>query len=271
MATTATPEPTKTLAADVPAFTPELPSTSTPSEPSRPPETAATTVSPSPEADAIATVILALAVSEVSGELPAYSRDDWRHWTDEDGDCRDTRNEVLLAESMTDVTYRSDRHCRVDSGQWFAPYSGTVATMPGDIDVDHMIPLANAHRSGAWQWSPERKRLYANYLDDPNRLIAVTARANRSKGAKGPDQWKPPDPFYWCQYAVDWITIKYKWDLTATSAEFAALDEMLATCDVPHQLGVVVTFEKPKLPSFGGSATPAYSDRRSSWRTVRFL
>ena len=84
-----------------------------------------------------------------------------------------------------------------------------VVTIPGDLDIDHMVPLANAHRSGAWQWSPERKRLYANYLDDPNHLIAVTARANRSKGARGPEEWQSPDSSYWCQYAVDWITIKY--------------------------------------------------------------
>ena len=84
----------------------------------------------------------------------------------------------------------------------------------------------------------------------------MTARANRSKGARGPEEWKPPDPTYWCRYAVDWITIKYEWDLTATSAEFAALEGMLANCDILHQLGVAVTFEKPNLPPFGGS-TPS--------------
>ena len=186
------------------------------------------------------------------------SRDDRRHWIDEDGDCQDTRNEVLLAETLADVSYHSHRRCRVDSGQWFAPYSGVPCAVPGELDIDHMVPLATAHRSGAWQWSPERKRLYANHLDDPNHLIAVTARANRSKGAKGakgPEEWKPPDSSYWCRYAVDWITIKYSWDLTATPEEFAALDEMLTTCDIPHQLGAVVTFEKPNLPSFG-SSTP---------------
>ena len=202
-------------------------------------------------------------MAEVSAQLSDYSRDDSRHWTDEDGDCQDTRNEVLLAESLADVAYRSDRRCRVASGQWFAPYSGTVLTVPGDLDVDHMVPLANAHRSGAWQWSPERKRLYANYLDDPNHLIAVTARANRSKGARGPEEWKPPDPSYWCGYSVDWITIKHKWDLTATAAEFAALDEMLNTCDTPHLLGVAIIFEKPNLPTFGGSTPlPSPTGRR---------
>ena len=260
------PGPTGTLQTPAPSGTdppasPPVASTAAPSEPPQPAETTTPTVSPSPEADVVATVLLVLAMAEVPDELPVYSRDDWRHWIDEDGDCQNTRNEVLLTDSLAEVAYRSDRRCRVSAGRWLAPYSGTVVAVPGELDVDHMVPLANAHRSGAWQWSPERKRLYANYLDDPNHLIAVTARANRSKGARGPEEWKPPDSSYWCQYAVDWITIKYDWDLTATSTEFAALDKMLATCDAPHQLGAAVTFERPNLPSFVGSTPlPAPTD-----------
>ena len=183
-------------------------------------------------------VQLVLAVAEVPDDLPAYNRGDWRHWVDEDRDCQDTRNEVLLMESLIEVTYRSNQQCRVASGRWFAPYSGTTVTVPGELDIDHMVPLANAHQSGSWQWSSEQKRLYANYLTDPNHLIAVTARANRSKGARGPDEWKPTDRAYWCQYSVNWITIKNRWDLTATTEEFAALEEMLGTCDIPHRLSI---------------------------------
>ena len=93
---------------------------------------------------------------------------------------------MLVTESTTEVTYRTDRRCRVTTGRWLAPYSGTIITDPGNLDVDHMIPLANAHESGAWDWLAERKELYANYLDQAEHLIAVTARANRSKGAKAP-------------------------------------------------------------------------------------
>ena len=110
--------------------------------------------------------------------LPQYDRHDWNHWTDADGDCQDARNEVLVAESQAAVSYRTDRRCRVSSGQWLAPYSGTVVTDPGKLDIDHMVPLRNAHLSGAWQWSAQQKKLYANYLADPQHLIAVTASAN---------------------------------------------------------------------------------------------
>ena len=102
---------------------------------------------------------------------------------------------------------------------------------PSDLDIDHMVPLYNAHKSGAWRWTPERKREYANYLEYPGHLIAATASANRQKGAKGPEEWRPPDESYWCRYALDWASIKAQWGLTATEPEAAALLEMAATCD----------------------------------------
>ena len=99
-----------------------------------------------------------------------------------------------------------------------------------------MVPLGNAHDSGAWEWPAERKERYANYLDDPQHLIAVTASANRSKGARGPDEWTPPDQSYWCQYAVDWVSIKSTWDLTVTEPELTALRDMLNACPNPPAL-----------------------------------
>ena len=115
------------------------------------------------------------------------------------------------------------------SGRWTDPYTGDVVEDPGKLDVDHMVPLANAHASGGHAWSEERKELYANSLVYPAHLIAVTASANRSKGADGPDGWRPPDRTYWCQYASDWIAIKKEWGLTGTEPEAAALREMLET------------------------------------------
>ena len=144
-----------------------------------------------------------MTVSAVPATLPDYDRKDWKHWTDADGDCQDARNEVLIAESQTRVAYRTDRKCRVTTGEWLAPYSNTSVTDPGRLDVDHMVPLGNAHDSGAWQWSAEQRERYANYMEDPQHLIAVTASANRPKGARGPEEWKPEDRTYWCQYAVN--------------------------------------------------------------------
>jgi hypothetical protein len=99
------------------------------------------------------------------------------------------------------------------------------------LDIDHMIPLKNAHNSGGWAWDKSRKAAFANEMSYADHLVAVTASANRKKGAKGPEAWKPTNKGYWCDYAVDWVRIKTDWDLSATKAEWGALEEMLETCD----------------------------------------
>lgn len=201
-------------------------------------------------------VMLTIGVSPATRDIPEYNRRDWRHWTDVDRDCQDARQEVLIAESLSGVAYEAGDECRVESGDWFGAYTGESFTDPGDLDVDHMVPLENAHRSGGWAWPKERKAEYANDLSYANHLIAVQASANRQKGSKGPEEWKPTRIEYWCQYATDWVTIKYSWGLTANADEAIALREMLETCDEPTSLAIV-PIEGASLPtSSPTAATP---------------
>ena len=179
--------------------------------------------------------LMSIAVAPVSSDLPAYDRDEWRHWIDEDGDCQDTRQEALVAESVSPVEFADSDQCRVASGEWLDPYTGVLYADPSDLEIDHLVPLANAHDSGGWVWSESRKRVYANDLSFAGHLVAVHGPANRAKGKSGPEDWQPPASSYWCQYAIDWITVKNSWGLTATEAEFAALAEMLDTCE-PRRL-----------------------------------
>ena len=238
--TAATESPTPTRATTVPSA----------AKPTSPPPT------PSPSNTAASQPqALQITITHVPVNLPQYERADWKHWTDDDRDCQDARQEVLVAESLITPTYQTDRQCRVEAGQWLAPYSAITVTDPGDLDVDHMVPLRNAHDSGAWAWTAERKRLYANYLDDPQHLIAVTAKANRSKGARGPEGWKPDDQSYWCQYAIDWITVKHTWELTITRDEHGALTVMLHTCQDPPSLSVSTQQDSGVGPR--ATATPA--------------
>ncbi len=122
------------------------------------------------------------------------------------------------------------------SGYWYGSFSGTYTDNPSSFDIDHFVPLANAHDSGGWVWNAATKNAFYNDLVDPQHLIAVSASENRSKGARSPDEWKPSDRTYWCQYAVSWTSIKSRWGLTVTTAEQAALLLMIETCDGPPNM-----------------------------------
>ena len=245
----------------VPVNTPTSPPIDIPTAaavPTAPPAPIATSPAPTLQP----TTQLSVAVAAVPDGLPSYDRGDWRHWTDEDGDCQDTRHEVLTEESQTSVRYKSDKQCQVASGQWFGAYTATTITEAGKLDIDHLVPLANAHKSGGWAWTSERKRQYANSLDDPDHLIAVTAGANRSKGAKGPEEWRPSNEAYWCEYAIDWIRVKQTWKLTATPEEAEALRDMLETCTSPPHLTTTET-EAPSGPA-SPTQTPAAGNTYAS-------
>ena len=209
--------------------------------PGTPEQPASVNTSPaSPEVESLLVVLRGLSVA-ARGSGIKYDRDDWRHWIDADRDCQNTRAEVLIAESMAQVSFAphdDGDKCRVISGQWVGPWTGQVFTDASDVDIDHHVPLGHAHESGGWRWDPKRKRAYANDLADPASLQATSAPVNRSKGKQPPDEWRPEESAGWCRYAADWISVKKTWDLTVTSAEVDALERMLATCDDTSSWGL---------------------------------
>lgn len=161
---------------------------------------------------------------------PEYVKSDWRHWIDVDGDCQTTRDEVLIEESEIPVTFKTNNNCIVESGRWTDSYTGEIFTDPKELDVVHLVPLKNAHRSGGWEWTYQMKSGYANYMAHPEHLIAVKASATRSKGAKGPDEWLPDNQQYRCQYVKDWDSIKNRWNLTLTESEIITIQEVKSAC-----------------------------------------
>ena len=104
-----------------------------------------------------------LIISEVTTSIPEYNRDDWNHWIDENGDCQNTRHEVLIEESFESVTYTNDTNCSVSTGKWFDNYTGQYYYNASEIEIDHFIPLKNAHQSGGFNWSSTKKEEFANY------------------------------------------------------------------------------------------------------------
>lgn len=172
------------------------------------------------------------AIPQSTDEVAAqpYERRGWGRWVDADHDCQNTRNEVLIAESEVPVEFTDSRHCKVGRGRWTCPYTGRVVTDPGALDIDHLIPLENAHRSGGWRWSAERKEAFANDLRDPEHLVAVTASANRSKGSKSPDRWLPENTTFVCEYVRDWQQVKARWGLAMEPTEQSKVQQILNDC-----------------------------------------
>ncbi|MBL6278763.1 HNH endonuclease [Micromonospora fiedleri] len=164
-----------------------------------------------------------LTVAEAN-PMRGYSRKRFPHWRKTGQNC-DVRDTVLERDGKG--IQRSG--CNVVGGQWESVYDGRSFTDPLQVDIDHMVPLANAWRSGADEWDDTKRGDFANDLDRPQ-LFAVSASSNRAKGDQDPSQWKPPSQSYWCQYAHDWVAVKHHWQLTVTSAEKAALTDMLEGC-----------------------------------------
>ena len=165
------------------------------------------------------------------GSMAGYSRQKFPHWSNADEfgwDAPDpscnTREAALIRDGES---VEVEDSCKVVSGKWLDPYTGKTYSRPSDIDIDHVVPLANAWRSGASSWDDKQRERYAN---DPDVLLSVEDDANQSKGDKGPEAWKPPNEAEWCDYAERWIQIKDKYDLSVNEQEKEALEQMLGTC-----------------------------------------
>ena len=154
-----------------------------------------------------------------------YNRKDWKHWSAQNGNtCWNTREQalynqgkdVVLLDKNKKETTDINKACYIKSGVWVDPYSGETFTKPGDLDVDHTVPLNAAAKMGAQSWSPEQKEIFANDLQYV--LVVTSAKQNRAKGAKTPSEWMPE------------IVNKYKMNLT--QADKDALAKALKTCKV---------------------------------------
>lgn len=144
-----------------------------------------------------------------------------------DDTCMNTRAKVLVRDSNTDVTYRGNKQCVVDSGHWNDPYAGKEVVLAREIQIDHMVPLKNAYMSGAWQWDYKTRCLYANYMGYKNHLISSDASQNMSKGDRAPDRYLPANLSYRCQYVRDWLAVKLIWKLNMTMDEVQAIHEVV--------------------------------------------
>ncbi len=186
-------------------------------------------------------------LSQLLADVPAgpetsantYDRGSFRYGIDADGDGCDTRGEVLIAESTVPATVGPG--CSV-SGSWTSSYDDVTTNDASRIEVDHVVALAEAWRSGASGWSADQKRTYGNELDFAPTLAAVTGSSNREKSDRDPASWLPSATGARCGYAADWTSVKYRWHLSVDTAERDALSALVTACgdpvvDVPTRTG----------------------------------
>ncbi|MFI6701812.1 HNH endonuclease family protein [Streptomyces sp. NPDC050509] len=186
---------------------------------------AAQAAMPTPVSAATARTYLGSLTVQAEGSSSGYSRDLFPHWITQSGACN-TR-EVVLKRDGTNVV--QDSACAATSGTWHSVYDGATWTAASDVDIDHMVPLSEAWKSGASSWTTAQRQSFANDLTRPQ-LIAVTDNVNQSKGDKDPANWMPPLASYKCTYVRAWVQVKYYYNLKVDSAEKTALTNALSGC-----------------------------------------
>lgn len=168
-----------------------------------------------------------------------YSKTLFNYWIDEDGDGCDTRNEILIAEAV--VKPKIGKKCVLTGGKWLSPYDGKSTTKASDLEIDHVVPLTEAWRSGAWRWTEAQRQFFANDLADSRTLVAASLTTTRAKGDKDVTSWLPAKGV--CSYITDWIAIKFRYSLSVDISEASVLNRYIASCSITN-INVVI------LPEF---------------------
>lgn len=168
------------------------------------------------------------AVAPLSG-VPPYSREAFGDgWADFNRDCVNTRHEILASLSTGRVTMNR-KGCSVVQGRWNDPYTNRIFTDPGDLDIDHIVPLSFAWKHGAHAWDAKTRLAFAN---DPVNLIAVDGPTNRQKSDAGPLEWLPPNVEYRCEYILRFTRISKSYGLVFADSEAQDMADLTAfLCD----------------------------------------
>lgn len=157
------------------------------------------------------------------GPQDGYDRSLFPHWNVVDSPC--TARQVVLQRDGHDVV--TDDSCQPTAGSWWSAFDDEwVYDVPGDISVDHMVPLSEAWKTGAADWSTSQRADFANDVDS-SQLWLATPSSNGSKGDKDPSEWMPDNTSVHCDYVKSWINVKYEYDLTITSEEESTLSSTL--------------------------------------------
>jgi hypothetical protein len=200
------------------------------------------------------------AVERVGG----YDRNLFKHWIDADKNGCDTRKEVLITEAI--VKPKKGPKCVLTGGKWISAYDGKTYTKDASLDIDHLVPLAEAWRSGAWAWTAKQRQDFANDLSDSRALIAVTASANRSKGDQDPKTWLPSKGK--CIYIESWVAIKVRYSLTFDTGELSVIQSYFTSCPITNISSEVLSGYETAGNQVAPTPTPTVSTTPTPTPTV---
>lgn len=105
------------------------------------------------------------------------------------------------------------------------PYTGVCHANPDALDVEHVVSLAEAHRSGLWQASARTKRAFARDLLN---LTLSDPQLNREKSDRDAAGWTPENGRCW--FAWRNVLVRREWGLTVDRAEANALETIISGC-----------------------------------------
>ena len=132
-----------------------------------------------------------------------------------------TRGKVLKRDSLSRIDVNSS--CRVTHGEWHDPYTNRYISNARDIQIDHVVALSNAYKSGAFEWAENKRCLYANYMGNDFHLLSVDGEENEKKLDYDPSVYVPPNHGFTCEYLKTWLKIKNIWGLRMTFKEASAI------------------------------------------------
>lgn len=179
-------------------------------------------------------IVEPVAEDEVRSTIDIF---DETQWVVPATSCLDPFEEVLIERSSTAATFADNFECVPDGGQWIDNYLGITISRTIDAEVRPLIPPEVVHASGGSEWTPATRSAYLADVSEPATMVILSRDSGHNPRNSGPEQWRPSNEGTWCGYAVDWVTVKTRWELSVSAAEAAALDEMLNTCADPGSSG----------------------------------
>ena len=177
-----------------------------------------------------------------------------QRWLDTDRNGCDTRNDIL-ARDLTAETLAG--RCKVLTGVLADPYTATTINFvrgqdtSADVQIDHVVALANAWQTGAQELTADQRATLAN---DPLNLLAVDGLANAQKRDGDAATWLPSNKAYRCAYVARQVSVKATYDLWVTQPEHDAITRILNTC--PNEPAITSAHAAQPVPAEPAAAKP---------------